>query len=510
MNRGAAAAAWSVAAVVAILYLLVAGRYGIFVNELYFIVCGRHPAFGYVDQPPLVPLLSALMQIGGVNVWVLRLPAVLAAVLLVPLTVIFAVELGATTRGAWLAAVATASASLVSAMTATLSTSTFEPFDFTATALLVTRAILRNSGRSWWWAGAFVGFALETKYTIALWAIGLAIGIAACGPRSVARSRDLWIGVAIAAVIALPNAIWQAAHGFPFLELVRNDNAGNLIGGPVAFTLQQVFAVNIVLAPLWVTGIVAPFARRDLARFRYLSVAFVVTVVLIYVTHGKMYYVAGAYPSMFALGAAAATMLPRALVAAWAVLAAANGALALPLVLPVDSPARLKTMLDRAAFRPRPVEAAGIGAPLMQVFSDEFGWPELAQSVERAYMSLPQPQRSRTAIYAATYGEAAAIDVYGHGLPPAISGNNQYFLWGPRGFDGSSVLAVNEDPSKWTAICASVRVIARYGDSPYAMPFDVNRPILLCTGMRPALPQLWPQFKHYGVEFPGPFDLPRV
>jgi 4-amino-4-deoxy-L-arabinose transferase-like glycosyltransferase len=122
-TRGGLWAAGIAAAVVATAHLATAGRYDLFVNELYFIVCGRHPAFGYVDQPPLIPLLSALTQIGGTHVWLLRVPAVLAAVALVPLTVVFAQLMGATTRGAWLAAIAAASSPMLTAMTATLTTS---------------------------------------------------------------------------------------------------------------------------------------------------------------------------------------------------------------------------------------------------------------------------------------------------------------------------------------------------------------------------------------------------
>jgi 4-amino-4-deoxy-L-arabinose transferase-like glycosyltransferase len=500
MSRGAQWAAWIVAAVVAVVHLAVAGQYDIFRNELYFIVCGRHPAFGYVDQPPVVPLLSAVTQLGGVHVWLLRLPAALAAIALVPLTVAFAQLLGATTRGAWLAAVASASAPLVTAMSATLNTSTFEPFDFTATALLVTYAIVHDRPRAWWWAGAFAGCAFETRYGILMWAFGLAIGLALTGPREIFRSRDFWIGVAIAAAIALPNVAWQLGKGFPFMELVRNDNSGNFTGTPLFFTIDQIFSVNFLLAPLWATGIVAPFASQRFARYRFLSIAFVITGLLIVVTHGKSYYFAGAYPTMFALGAAACTSLPRLLVAAWAVLAAANGAFALPLVLPVLPPAGLKNMMDHMAFRPRPVERAGIGAPLMQVFSDEFGWRELAREVGNVYAALPAADREKAAIFASNYGEAAAIDVYGVGLPPALSGSNQYYLWGPRGYNGAVVIAVDVDPAQWSPTCGSVRVASRFGTSPYAMPYERERPIVVCRDMHPPLPQLWPAFKHYGIE----------
>jgi hypothetical protein len=510
MSKGMKWAAWSVAGVVAAVHLAVAGKYDIFRNELYFIVCGRHPAFGYVDQPPLVPLLAAATQFAGVHPWILRLPAVLAAVLLVPLTVWFAQLLGATARGAWLAAVAAAGATLVTAMTATLSTSTFEPVDFTAVAYLLTLGFVREKPRALWWAGAIAGLAFETRYGILYWAIALGIGLALAGPRTLFRSRDLWIGVGIAAVIALPNVAWQAAHGWPFLELVRNDNAGNFTGTPLYFTIDQILSINFLLAPLWITGIVAPFVSKRLAPFRFLSIAFVLTAAIILLTHGKSYYMAGAYPTMFALGAAACTRLPRVLVALWALLAAANGAVSLPLVLPVLAPDRLQRMIDSMSYRPRPIEAAGIGAPLMQMLSDEFGWRELARTVEGVYASLPPDDRAKAAIFGSNYGEAAAIDVYGTNLPPALSGNNNYYLWGPHGYDGSVIIAVNVDPARWSAICDSARVVAHFGTSSYAMPYETDRPIVLCRGMHPPLPELWPRFKHYGIENLGkespPYD----
>jgi hypothetical protein len=509
MSKGAQWAAWSVAAVVAVVHFAVAGQYDIFRNELYFIVCGRHPAFGYVDQPPLVPLIAAATQWGGIHPWLLRLPAVLCAIFIVPLTVLFAQLLGSNTRGAWLAAIAAGTATLMIAMTATLGTSTFEALDFTAIALLVTLAYLRDLPRALWWAGAVAGFAFESRYGVLFWGVALLIGIAAFGPRAVLRSRDFWIGAGIAALIALPNAIWQAAHGFPFLELVRNDNAGNFTGSPLSFTVQQILANNMLLAPLWITGVVAPFVSKRLAPFRFLSATFVITAAFIIITHGKMYYMAGTYATMFALGAAACTRLWRWFVALWAALAVLNGATSLPLVLPVISPAALQRMMDNMSYRPKPVEAAGIGAPLMQMLSDEFGWRDLASTVQAVYESLPADQRAKAAIFASNYGEAAAIDVYGHGLPPALSGNNNYYLWGPRGYDGSLVIGVNEGVAEWTPICDYVQQVARFGNSPYAMPYEVNRPIVLCRNMHPPLPQIWPRFKHYGIENLGQDTKPQ-
>lgn len=500
MNRGGRWAAWSVAVVVALVHLAAADRYGAFRNELYFIVCGRHPALGYVDQPPLVPLLAAITQFAGTHVWALRLPAVIAAVLLIPVTVSLAQLLGASTRAAWLCAVAAATSPLLVAMTAALSTSTFEPLDFTLIAYLVTRAIVRDDPRSFWWAGVVAGLAFEAKYGVIMWAVGLVVGLVLAGPRSVLRSRDLWIGLTIAVVIALPNVVWQLVHGLPFLELVRDDNAGNLTGTPAAFIFDQIFSVNVVLAPLWLTGIIAPFAMKRLSTARFLAIAFVVTAAIVMTTHGKNYYLAGAYPTMFAAGAAAFSAAPRIAIALWSLLATANAVLALPLVLPVMPPEGLKRMMDRMAFRPPPIERACIGAPIMCQLADEFGWPDLAQRVERVYDALPPDERAKAAILTSNYGEAAAIDVFGRDLPPALSGNNQYYLWGPRGYDGSAAIIVNTDAAKWSKLCDSARAVATFGESPYSMPYERGRQIVLCTGMHPSLADLWPRLKHYGVE----------
>lgn len=493
----------------AVVQLFAAPHYGLFVNELYFIVCGRHPAFGYVDQPPLVPLIAAITQIAGVNVVLVRLPGIAAAVILVPLTVAFAQEMGATVRGAWIAAVSIAGATMLMAMAATLSTSTFEPLFFTGIAYLLVRGLKRNQPQSFVWAGVAAGISFEMRYGILMWAIGILAGLAIAGPRTLLRSREFWSGIGIAALIALPNVIWQAAHGFPFLELVRNDNSGNLIGTPLEFFVTQIFLVNFALAPLWLTGAIAPFFAERLRPYRFLSIAFIVAMLVIVGSHGKAYYTAALYPTMFALGAAAVSRLPRVVIGVWAALAALNAIPALPFVLALEPPAKLQYTIQHMSFRMKPMERAGIGAPLMQVLSGEFGWRALAQTVGKVYASLPPEQRAKAAIFASNYAEAAAIDVYDTGLPPALSGNNQYYLWGPRGFDGSVVIAVNVDPAEWATRCTSSRIIATFGTSPYAMPFETHRPIVLCLGMHPPLARVWPQFKHYGIENLGTRPVDR-
>jgi hypothetical protein len=489
---------WIITAAVAVLHMICAGQYDIFRNELYFIVCGRHPAFGYVDQPPLVPLLAAATQLFGINVWLLRLPAVLAAAGLVPLTAAFARLLGGDARAQILAALAVALAPALIGLTAILTTATFEPLTWTACAYLLTYAWLRNQPRALIWAGVVAGVSMQAKYGIVIWLLALFAGLLVTPARRVLSWRACWIGLGIAALIAVPSIIWQAANGWPFLILVANHAPTNLRGGPLRFEIGQILALNLLLAPLWLTGVIAPFASPTFKPLRFLAIALVLATVIDQVSGGKDYYLFAAYPTLFAVGAVACRHLKPWLLGAWMVLAAAQSVILLPVVLPLLSPPALAQFLERTHLRPPPDEIAGIGAPLTQVFSDELGWRELAAQVVAIYRSLPEDQQKKAAIFGSNYGEAAAIDVYGRdaGLPPAISGQNQYSLWGPRGHDGSVVIHIGGDPERWERICDTVQMVGNFG-VPYAMPYENQKPIFICRGMHYDLQSIWDHFRWY-------------
>jgi hypothetical protein len=484
----------------ALVHLMVAGRYDIFRNELYFIVCGRHPAFGYVDQPPLVPLLAALTQIFGVHVWLLRLPAVLAATALVPVTADFARRLGGNTASAILAAASAALAPALIGITTTTTTATFEPIAWTVCAYALMRATIEGENRAFLWAGAVAGIAMEAKYGIAIWLLGLAAGLLLTRARGVLIQRRIWYGVFICGALALPSLLWQSAQHWPFLELILNKRraGANFTGTPLRFEIGQILAVNLVLWPLWMTGIIAPFVSKSLAKARFLSIAFIGATVIVFVTGGKDYYLFPVYPTMFAVGAAACSGLRKWLIGVWLLAATGQTLILAPVVLPILDPPALASFLAATHLRPRPDEAAAVGAPLTQVFSDELGWRDLERRVASVYRSLPLDDQRRAAIFASNYGDAAAIDVYGRadGLPAVLSGQNQYYLWGPRGYDGSLMIVVNVNPERWQRFCHSIEVAATFG-VPYAMPYETDRPILVCRGLRADLSATWYRFKRY-------------
>jgi hypothetical protein len=493
-------AIWAIATFALIAHLAFASRYDIFRNELYYIVCGRHPAFGYADQPPLVPLMAAASQIFGLSPWLLRLPAALAAAALVPLTAHFARLLGGTTQSAIIAALAAAIAPALMALTQIMTTSTFEPLLWTAAAYLIARAAILDDRRALLWAGLAAGIAMQAKYGIAIWLTGLLGGLLATPARKIIASRECFIGLAIACVIAVPSLIWQTFHAWPFLQVMVHHSAGhtNLNGNPLQFEILQAFAMNIALAPLWITGLIAPFATARLRPARFLAIAYIVTAVIDIALRGKDYYLFPAYPALFAVGAAACARLPKIIATPWMLTAGALSASAAPIVLPILDPPALAAYLDKYHLRPKPDEIAAIGAPLTQVFSDEVGWRGLEKTVATIYRALPPEDRKHAAIVASNYGEAAAIDVYGRAddLPPALSGQDQYYLWGPRGQDGAITIHINGDPDRWRRNCASLDIVATFG-APFAMPYENNRPIFVCRGLRVPLTEAWPLFKRF-------------
>ena len=491
---------WITALLVAIVHAATAGRYDAQRNELYFLACGWHPDFGYVDQPPLVPVIAAATQVFGISIWMLRQPATLAAVALVFLAASFARLLGGEARAATFAAIAAGIAPGIAGLTSHLTTSTFEPIAWMAAAFLLTRAILKDTRSDLIWTGVLAGLAMEAKWGIAVWLVALGIGVLAMPTRRILLSWQLWLGVAIAAALFAPNLIWQWWHGWPFFAVIlpHLDSQKNFTGPFWLFEWRQALAINVALALLCIAGALGPFIDRRLADTRFLSIGFVLTTAFYFLQRGTNYYLFPVYPTMFVVGAVFCERLNVWIARGWIAAALAISAVAAPIVLPILPPETLQRYMEATGIKPAPIEAAGIGAPLTQSLSDEFGWRELEQKVADVFHGLTPDEQKRVAIIAANYGQAAAIDVYGKadGLPPALSGHNQYWLWGPRGYDGSLAIHVGGDPERWRRSCGSLEIVGKT-ENAFAMPYENNRPIFICRGLRLPITELWDRFKRY-------------
>lgn len=476
-------------------------RYGLFRDELYFIVCGQHLAFGYVDQPPAVPLIAAALYKLGLGAWGVRLPAAVVAGGLVWLAVRFVRLLGGGGLAIGLAALACAIAPMLMGLTATLNTSAFDPLAWTAVAYLMVKAMREQDDRALLLAGLVAGLTLEVKYAIVFWMVGLAAGLLLTPERRLVLRPALWIGTALAAAIAVPSFVWQLVHGFPFLELGAAAQAKNSDVALLPFLGNQILVMNPLFAPLWIAGLVAPFVVKRLEDLRFLVIAAVVVVVIVRLGHGKDYYLAPLYPVLFVLGAVALAPLARgaagkAVASVGVAAAVAVSALAAPLALPILSPQALTAYITRIGIAPQQQERSFKGTVLPQMFADQLGWHDFTRQVEAAWNRIPASERAITGIKVDNYGEAAALDLYGKGLPPALSGHNQYFLWGLRGQNPRDLLVVQDDASGLKPYCREVTLLGTTW-SRYAMAYENGKAIALCRGVMPPLATLWPQLKNY-------------
>jgi hypothetical protein len=461
-------------------------RYGYHRDEMYFVVAGSHPAFGYPDQPPLVPLICrAMYDLAPNSLFLLRLPSALAAVTTTVLAALVAREVGGARRAQLIAAGCTAASGVALAVGHFVTTTTFDVLSTTALGWLVLRGVLRGGGPSMLAAGVVVGVGCEAKPQVALVAVVLVAALLVVGPRAPLRSWWTAGGVAAAVALVVPYAVWQQLHGWPQLTVARHIG-GSAEGGRAGFIPFQLVMVSPVLVPVWVAGLLAPFRRAAWRPLRFLPVTYAALAVLYVVGDGKAYYLASLYPVLLGLGAIPTadwterTRLRLGLVtAAIAVSAAISAVIALPL-LP---------------------ERSLQGSAVMALNPDQgetVGWPRFADTVARAWRSIPPAERRRTAIFTSNYGEAGAVDLLGRsrGLPRAYSGHNGFSLWGRPPDADTTTLLLGYDLRGAAPYFTDCRRLATIDNGVGLENDEQGGPVLLCRTAAP-WSQLWPHLRHY-------------
>lgn len=495
--------AFSVATLV--VHLLTNTRYGYFRDELYFIACSRHLASGYVDMAPLCAwILRLQIAICGDSLFALRLFPAVAHALTVALTGALARELGGRIWAVGLACAAAMSALVYIALGNFYSMNAFEPVFWMSCVYLLVRIINGGSPQLWLWFGLVAGLAVENKHSFAFFGVGIAVALLLTPERRHLTAAWMWAGGLIAGLVALPNVVWQVQHDWATLELLRNvaRSDKNVVLGPGEFVAQQVLIMNPATLPLWLGGLVWLLVARDSRRYRVLGLAYLITLAEFIVLKGKHYYLAPIYPMLFAAGAVAMERLSATRVR-WMkpVLAGASiglAALLAPTILPLLPPENLLAYMRAIHFQPPRTETSHTAA-LPQLFADQFGWKEMAHSVGKAYAKLSPDDQKRVAIFCQNYGEAGAIDFFGakYGLPPALSGHQNYYLWGPHDRTGEVMLILDSTSREEAEQFASVEDLGAVESSPWAMPWEQRQHIYLCRGLKAPLPAIWPRLKNW-------------
>lgn len=493
-----------------VLHAATAARYGYFRDELYFIACSTHLAWGYVDQPPLVAIAAWLSRPFGYALLALRFMPILSAALTVALVVELTRELGGGAFARWAAGALALLLPAYLLLGNVLTTTSLEPLTWTLAVYCALRLVRSDGSRRWWLALSLVFvFALYAKYSIGLLGLALVLGLLLTPQRRVLSDSRFLAAAAITLLLLLPNLLWLSAHGWPIIEVLRGDalhrppfqtglalEHHGLAANAATFLTEQLIYTNPLAAPIWIAGIVAPFVVRSLRDARFISLAALLALCAALALDAKGYYVIGLYGSLTALGC---VWLERAPVLARGALvsaALALGILAAPFALPVLPVNRLIAyeiaLHMTSASQPRLVQP---------VFAEEFGWRELARDVARVYDRLPPAQRSHATIYADTYGDAAALDFFGprYGLPPAISTQNSFYLWGPGRNDGTTLVAVGATHvARLRRYYRHVRLVATSFNK-YRWIVEGPSPIYLCTSTVAPLERIWPYLRWYGA-----------
>jgi 4-amino-4-deoxy-L-arabinose transferase-like glycosyltransferase len=500
-TRLALAVVLSIAACKLLVHLYAGRHYGYFVDELYYLACSRHLDWGYVDQPPLIAGITWIVRsVLGDSLPAIRFLPAVAGAGLVALTALIARELGGNWFAQGLAALAALIAPGFLGLDNLLTMNAFEPLFWMGCAWLLLRILKTDNQRLWICFGILAGFGLENKYSMGLFAAGLIFGLLLSPRRRDLAKPWIWIGGAIAFLLFLPNLLWNVQHHFPFLELQANirRSGRDVALGPVAFFAQEALTMHPLNVPIWLAGLWFFFSARG-KPFRPLGWAWVLTTVVIVALSPRIYYLFPAFPLLFAGGGVVWERWLSKPHLAWARLAfpalmAVTGALLAPLAIPVLSPETYTRYTEGLHLAPPRIETHRLG-PLPQIFADQFGWPEMAATVARVYNDLPPAIRAKTAIFGQNYGQAGAIDLFGprYGLPSAISGHQSYFLWGPRGYTGESMIVMDDRQERLESLFASAQKVAHV-EHPDSMPYE-HFDVFYCRGLKQPLSEFWPRVK---------------
>ena len=477
----------AVAGAAGALLLAVSTRLGYFGDELYFLASGKyHPSWGYADNPWLLPQLARLFDAvtPGSAVGLRLLPMALT-VLGVVLTALTARELGGGAKAQTMAAAAYAISPQLLGAGHLLMTCTVDPFCWLLVTWLVARWVRTRDDRLLLCAGVTTAVAMQAKFLIVVFWLGLAVGAALSGPRELLRRPLLWLGGLVTVVVTVPTLVWQARHGWPYLsmEQVVAGQVDQAWGGRLAILPLAVLTAGAFVGAFMVFhGCYCLLRDPGLRPYRLFGWACIVATGVFIVTAGRYYYVSGLYAVLFA---ASATRIERRRPAHWWRWAtkwpayAASALVAIYLALPLR-PGDGFTGLVLVDFLP----------------VSSIGWPELADNAAAAYHQLPPDVRAHTAVIGDTYWQASALDVFGRadGVPEAYGVERGYWYLGQPAADTRQVLYVGGDSRRISGFFESVRQVGTVRLAHVnAEAANQGVPIWLCAGPRAPWPHLWTQ-----------------
>jgi hypothetical protein len=476
--------------------------YGVFRDELYYLACGRHPGWGYVDHPPLVGWVAwAVRQVVGDSHLALRVVAAVAAAATAFVAARVAKELGGGLFARLLTGLAVALLPVSLSLGSIYSMNVFDLLFWAVLFWILARVLAGGDERLWLVFGAVAGLGLLNKISVLFLGFGLVVGLLVARRWDVFRSRWFWIGGGLAGLIFLPHLAWQQLNGWPTFEFMANARRYKMAPLSPAGFLGETLLQTAVAPWLWILGLGWFLVARGAARVRALGWAFLTVLAVLVLTGGKPYYLAAAYSAPLAAGAVALEGLTarraRWLRSLLAVLTVAGGLLASPLGRPVLSVDHYVRYAAAVGIGPSTDERHELGR-LPQFYADMHGWRQMAEAVGGVVRALPEEDQAVACVFGQNYGEAGAMEYFGPGLelPPALSAHNSYWLWGPGGCSGEVLVVLGDRREGLEELFEVVELGATFTCRD-CMPYENDLPIWVARGLRIPIPELWASIKNY-------------
>jgi hypothetical protein len=501
-------ALWTIALIaIAVLFLQLAAitQYGYFRDELYYLASTNHLDWGYVEHPPLsIAILALIRSAFGDSLVAVRMVPVLVGSVIVYLAGVVARQLGGGQFAQTLTALSVALSPVFLGTAHYFSMNVFDQLFWTVAISVLLRALNNDHPTDWLWLGLVLGLSVLNKIS-ALWlGAGMMVSLGLTAYRRMLREPWPWCSALIASVVAVPYLLWEVSHGWPTLEFIRNATTIKMQDvSPFGFIVDQVLTMNPGEAPVWLAGIGLGLAGLHGDRGRVVvGIYLTVFAILVVAGHSRSSYLAPAYPPLLALGAVGLERITASMRWKWmrptlASVVIVSGIIVLPLALPLVSVETLVRYQAALGVKPASEERHQMGA-LPQHYADMFGWEEMTSLVAEAYRRLTPEERRRCRIFAQNYGEAGAIDVLGRrrDLPPALSGHNSYWLWGPDAGAWDVLIIIGGNREDNATFFREVMIVGQTR-SQWSMPYERGLDVSIGRGPKMDIRTLWPTMKRY-------------
>jgi len=488
-----------------VIHLLTASNYGYFVDELYTIALSKHLAFGYIDLPPLVPFLVAISRaIAGESLFANHIVPALAGSFTLVFVCLIAKEFGGKLFAIGLSALGFIIAPVWLILDSFFCYDSIDQLVLAGFLYVLVIFIRTGNKKLWIVLGLIAGIAGITKMTILYLGPGFLVALLVSKYRKDLLTPWPWLGGALFALVVSPYIFWNYSNHWPTLEYWASYSSGKLYSSSASeYFINVLLTMNPLLFPLLMIGLYRIFGQLVDTDYSFLGIMFLVTLVLLFNLHARVFMLAELFMLLIAAGAVwveekfAGLVWEKRLKGTVIAYMIAGGMLVAPSALPILPVELLPAYAEAFGFLYQPVKDFTFPkSDYPQEFSNRIGWEEMVRTVADVYNDLPPEDREKAGILGDWYGPAGAIDLYGpqYGLPHAVSGHLNYHLWGP-GYSWDVMIIVTSNIQAFSPYFGDIEQKAVIMNE-YAMPW--NQPsVYVCRKPRMSPDAIWANLGFY-------------